>query len=100
MQHAMQHQDLDFLADRVPVLGGLAPGMLERNRNVAEEPKGLPGGKRQHIRSAVIFTKIAVEPPQLRISRDQASEGTSACNFGLQALRESARLPPRKASRK
>src|ERR1700685_523146 len=84
MQNAMQHQDFDLAADRMPILGGLAFGMLERNRDIAEGTERLPGRKRQYVGSVVSLPKIAVQTPQLR----------------LQTFGKRERLPPRKGPRK
>ena len=54
MQDAVQHQNLDLLSDAVAVLGRLPAGLLERDRDVAQETESLPGRKRQHVGGVVL----------------------------------------------
>ncbi len=77
-------------ADGVAVLRCLTLGVIERDRDVAQETKGLPGRKRQHIGGVIFLAKLAVQPLQLRITRNQAGERAPAGHFRFQALGERA----------
>src|SRR5580700_1067675 len=95
----MQHQNLDLCADRVAVLNPLAPGVLERNRNIADEPKRLARWKGQHVGGVILLEKIPIQAAQLRIAGNQARKRPSTRYFRFQALRECASRSPRQAWR-
>ncbi len=97
VQYAMQHQNLDLLTDAVAVLGRLALGVLEGDRNVAQEAERLSGRERQHVGGIILLAKVAVQPAQLRIARDQASEWAPTCHFRFQSLGERAGRQPAKS---
>ena len=67
VQHTMQHQDLDFVRQRMTELGRLFRCAVHRNGDFAQKAPGHPGRKREHVGRIIVAEKTSVQSPEFAI---------------------------------
>src|SRR5674476_275771 len=104
VKHAVQHEDLDFLLDRVAEFTRLGAGAPQGDGDVAEErtapdPRGVPRSRlcweREHVGRVVLAAEVAIEAAELGVAGDQGVERAPLANFLFQRAGEASdRRPP------
>jgi hypothetical protein len=113
VQHAVQHQDFDFVFDVVAELARLGPGAAQGDGEIAQAGDGRSGGgmtdawaggrsgrwnggKRKHVGGVIQTAKFAIQAAQFGIAGDEAIERLALGNFFLQAAGEKLHRAPAK----
>ena len=110
VQHAVQHQDLDFVFYSVAEFARLGPGSAQRNGEIAQTgggptaawPGGLAGGRadacsggeREHVGGVIQTAKFAIQAAQIGVAGDEAIERLPLGNFFLEPAGEEFHRAP------
>jgi hypothetical protein len=94
MQRAVQHQNADFVGDRMAMLFRLHARMVEGDGKIADGAAGVAGRKRQHIGGGIITPKFPVQPLQFDIAGNQATKCTPFGNRAAKLLCKIGQLSP------
>ena len=78
VQRAVEHQDAQLVGERMAALGGLSPGAVDGDGDVACESVPVRCRERQHVGRIVLPAKLPVEAADFGVIRDQAGDGPAA----------------------
>ena len=96
VQHAMEHQDAQFIFRTVAMLGGLKGGTVERDSDFASCIRR----KGEYVRRVILAAESAVQPAKLAIIRNKAGDAAAAGDFGGYLTQELSQRSAAYASRR
>jgi hypothetical protein len=82
MEHAVEHQNAEFVLGGVAELASLGAGAGRGDREVAEVT--VRPGERKHVGRVILAAKLSIEAAQLGVAGDQAIEALAASDLTLQ----------------
>jgi hypothetical protein len=74
MEHAVEHQNTNFVDSAMPKLAGLRLGALDRDCEIAERPNFSTGRERENISRVIMTQKLKIQPLQRAVSGDEAND--------------------------
>src|SRR6185437_2636078 len=92
VQYTVQHQDANFVFDRVSEFPGLRAGAAEGDCQIAERIGSGPG-KGQDVGSIVLLAELAIQAAQFGIAGDEHVEAAAAGDFRLELSGEEGEAP-------
>jgi hypothetical protein len=98
VQGAVKHQDSQFIGERMSALGGLNPGAVDGDGDVARKPArqaiGICGRKRQNVGRLVFRAKLPIQAADFCVIRDHAGDRPAARDTPCELVQEVAQLFP------
>jgi len=93
VEETVQHQDADFVFERVAEGGGLRAGAGGGDRDFAERalearPGGLSHGERKDVGGIVLAQEVAVQAAECGIAGDKTGETGTLSDFAAQSSGE------------
>ena len=99
VQNAMEHENPNFVAHRVPEFLCLSAGPIDRNGHFTQIFRRLRVlWERKHVGGGIVSAELPVQTSEFIITSDQAAEGAALSQIALQAACEGQQFTPAKTA--